>query len=60
VEGDVAGLKVQIIDQSSVEGARLGIVGIAVEPSSTPWVDKFDGWRHGLTRAMIPSSASVM
>jgi hypothetical protein len=56
----VAGLKVQIIDQSSVEGARLGIVGIAVEPSSTPWVDKFDGWRHGLTRAMIPSSASVM
>lgn len=48
VEGEIFGLKVQIIDQPS-GGARLGITGVVVN-QSVPWLSKFPGWEQHLIK----------
>ena len=49
VEGEMFGLKVQIIDQPSLGGARLGISGVAVDPSAK-WLASYPGWENHLVK----------
>ena len=48
VEGEMFGLKVQIIDQPS-GGGRLGVTGVAVD-TTVPWLSKFPGWEQHLVK----------
>ena len=50
LEGESTGLRVQLIDQGSgLQGARLGVVGLVVEPDAT-WIRRLDGWAARLAK----------
>lgn len=50
LEGESTGLRVQVIDQGSgLQGARLGVVGLVVEPGA-PWIRRLDGWASRLAK----------
>lgn len=50
VEGELNGLRVQVIDQGARGGARLGIVGLLIEPNQKGWIDSFPGWKAHLAK----------
>lgn len=50
VDGEVNGLRVQVIDQGARGGARLGIVGLVVGPGDDWWHERFPGWRAHLAK----------
>lgn len=52
VEGEMFGLKVQVVDQPQ-GGARLGITGVVVNPTAS-WLARFPGWEtHLIKQAQI-------
>ena len=50
LEGECTGLRVQLIEAGAgLQGARLGVVGLALEPGAE-WIKPLTGWRAHLAR----------
>ena len=50
LEGECTGLRVQLIEAGAgLQGARLGVVGLALEPGAK-WIKPLTGWRAHLAR----------